>query len=192
MALFGLFKSKEARLQDWLQKAVDSLRRMDSFAHACTALQCSALRLAEVESLSRTDTPGAAGAARLIFYEPRRADPVMVVSAFTNFDRLFNSTQQQALSLAGGNTLPLELAVLLSAQMQWRCTFLACITRTAEDFARELWSILASGFGRAEEAMAAMRAGTFQLHPEELAQFERAFAEGPRGPDYRRIPIGFG
>jgi hypothetical protein len=192
MALFGLFKSKEARLQDWLQKAVDSLRRMDSFAHACIALQCSALRLAEVESLSRIDMPGAGEAARLIFYDPPRADPVMVVSAFTNFDRLFNSSQQQALRLAGGNMLPLELAVLLSAQQQWRCTFLACIAPLAEDFAREMWSILASGFSRAEEAIAAMRAGTFRLDPEELAQFERAIADGPRGPDYRRIPIGFG
>lgn len=190
--VFGLFKSKEARLQDWLQKGVDSLRRLDAFAHACVALQCSALRLAEVEVLSGTDAPGAPDAAGLIFYDPRRADPVMVASAFTRYDRLFSATQQQARQLAGGNRLPLELAVLLSAQQQWRCTFLACMTRTAEDFARELWSILASSFGHAEEAIAAMRAGTFRLDPEELALFERAFTDGPRGPDYRRIPIGFG
>ncbi|MEZ5665901.1 MAG: hypothetical protein R3F55_00370 [Alphaproteobacteria bacterium] len=207
--VFGLFKSKQKRreppVQDAIKAATDALRRLDERQLAAVALQIAATRLAQLELMHNAvaEHPDLAGIeaaiagsdahVRAVWYAPLTAPVESVAIAAA---RYANIAQDAEIALA---TAPAadpqgvaDVTALIAAYRLLAATWLAALFPEHHREALDLWRMLSSGFPHVEPLVDELLARTDRPpRPEWCERYRQTTADGPDGPEYRRIPDGF-
>ncbi len=196
--VFGLFKSKKTRMAEAREAAarhnLKTLERFDPDQRGAVALNCATRRLAELQGLANAE-PDLADRIRQVWYDPLQADLEMVAIFLEKVSRSMQAVEQQfILAHAQGDAAEQTHLLVLAASLEtWYQTWLACIQPDLRPTVVQTWKVIATGFPHVEASVAAAMAPDQPPQPEQaIAMAKRVIADGPDGPDYRRIPLGFG
>lgn len=196
--VFGLFKSKQTRIaeaRDAQARAnLKTLERLDMDQRGAVALNCATRRLAELQGLPNAE-PDLADRIRQVWYDPLQADLELVAIFLERVSRSKQTVEQQFIQAhaQGDAAEQTQLLVLAASLETWCLTWLACIQPDLRPTVAQIWSLIATGFPQVEASVAAALAPGETPQPEQaIAIAKLVIADGPDGPDYRRIPLGFG
>ena len=200
--VFGLFKSKEAKRIEHLGEEYTQVTRtldgLDQKQKSAIALQYSVMRL---RALSKFSDPiqgaehddRAKREAEQIWYRPLEANSAGLAQHMTPFIIMaFSPADNRPAPLAELALRPLGEVFFLTARVLCN-TWQACSAPSMVPRAREMWRPIIAAFPHVDGLLAELKVQTDPSPTaEEIAFFEAAVADGPDGPDYRRVPVGFG
>lgn len=193
--VLGLFKSKQKRIdegrrQQYLE-TVALLEQLDTGQRGAIALHCATIRLQEMGLFDAAD-PEVAEMARLAWYDPLQADDFTLKVTLERLAGKLHQAATQFVGAAGDRTDMSHKLVLMTAIKAHLLTLFACAEPAFQPLARQIWALIATGFSEVEGMVAKMKAAADPLNtPEAYELAERIVADGPDGPEYRRIPAGF-
>lgn len=194
--LFGLFKSRKARsdavIVEQLQLVIDTVELFDARQRALMLLECSSVRMAEMAALGTVDRDLLLLGGP-IWYAPLTADQLSMLNAARKFSNLVHKITENAKLVAGDSQAQAALLILDTAFRTWCVTWYVSLQPEFIPQAEQMWRLIATGIPTIE----AMTGNTedpavLPLTPKERERYAQALADGPDGPDYRRIPTGFG
>ncbi len=195
---FGLFKSKKARIaEEAARNARDHLKmvaRHDEGYRAGIALTCAKVRVAETNCLAGTK-PEHADQVRQAWYDPLKADALVLAMLFGHLKRTKDVAEREVLkaTVKGDEADRVQWSTMVDALETWSQTWLACLQPDLRPTVAQTWSLIATGFPLVEAKVAEELAAAGPHQSEKaIAVAKQTIADGPDGPDYRRIPIGFG
>lgn len=195
--VFGLFKSKKARQAEKAARSardyLKTVERYDQGYRAEIALTCAKVRLAEMNRIAGTD-PEHADQVRQAWYDPLKADTLVIAMLFGHLKQIKDVAEHEVLKATakGDEAEQVHWSMLVDALETWSQTWLACLQPDLRPTVVETWGLIAAGFPLVEAKVAAELAAAGPHQSEKaIAVAKQTIADGPDGPEYRRIPLGF-
>lgn len=193
--VLGLFKSKQKRIDEARERkyreTTGLLEKLNVEQRGAIALNCARIRLSEL-ALFAEGEPEVREMARAAWYDPLQADTYTLKVMVDRLNKHKDQAGAQFVAAAGNEDAMTQHLLLLTAIEAHMLTMFASTEPVYQSHARQIWALIATGMPEVETLVARMQAADHpQNTPEVLAQTAQIVADGPDGPEYRRIPEGF-